>query len=274
MNAIMKLKFCLVLVAINISAFAQKMTLSTSSDSAIFYYYEGWRQVMDEGNYTASELAYRKMAQFDPNFLVGLSLLGRITRDLNERLEIEKRLENLKGEVSGDEQLLLNNYIELVKLTNLRETNPGQTENQLKRAFELGERNLRNIVAKYPDDIYYKSEYIEVLHRNYGARAAIDSLYKVASDSQQQNSFMLGYAIHLHAELGEFKLAQEKLSKLQAQFQNRISPKPHAVAADLYFKMGRSKDAETAVDVALSIDPGNIDAQRLKKRISAQLEKN
>ena len=125
---------------------AQRLSLSTQSDSAIYYYYEGWRQVMDEGDYTASEKMYRKMMTFDSDFLVGLSLLGRITRSLNERQEIEQTLETRKQEVQSDERLLLDNYIGLVKLTNLREVDPEKAKEQLQVAFATSDRNLKKIV--------------------------------------------------------------------------------------------------------------------------------
>ena len=152
------------------TAHSQQLKLSTTSDSALFYYYEGWRQVMDVGNYSNSEIAYRKMMKHDPDFLIGLSLLGRITKDLTERQEIEKQLDKRKGEVNGDERILLNTFIELVKLTNQRELNPEGAKLLMESTFKSGEQNLVQLVHRYPDEIYYKAEYIEVLHHNYGAQ--------------------------------------------------------------------------------------------------------
>ncbi|MCB0491464.1 MAG: tetratricopeptide repeat protein [Cyclobacteriaceae bacterium] len=254
-------------------AISQHLKLTTSSDSAIYYYYEGWRQVMDVGNYTASEVAYRKMMSFDKGFLVGLSLLGRITGDLNERQEIERTLENRKGELNGDERLLLDNYIALVKLTNLRETDPEGAKVQLEKAFASGEENLNVIVHRYPDEIYYKAEYIEVLHRNYGSQRALDSLYNLATPQQQNEPFLLGYAANMEAEAGNFENALDKAALLSKQIRNRKSPKPHIVYSDIYFKMGKFDKAKKYVQSALKLDPGNIDAQRLEKKISDQLIK-
>ncbi|MDZ7646629.1 MAG: hypothetical protein U5K54_05290 [Cytophagales bacterium] len=165
---------------------AQKLGLSTKSDSAIYYYYQGWIQVMDEGDYTASEKMYRKMMSFDSDFLVGLSLLGRITRDSNERQQIEKILEARKQEVNGDERLLLDNYIGLVKLTNIREVDPEKAQEQLPVAFTTSEKNLKVIVHTYPDEIYYRAEYIEVLQHNYGPRQALDTLYHLLTSRTKE----------------------------------------------------------------------------------------
>ncbi len=252
---------------------SQHLQLSTSSDSALHYYYEGWRQVMDVGNYTASEVAYRKMMSFDKNFLVGLSLLGRITGNLQERLEIEQTLVNRRDELSGDERLLLDNYIELVKLTNLRETDPEAAKIQLEKAFESGEKNLNILVHRYPDEIYYKAEYIEVLHRNHGPQRALDSLYSLATTQQQHEPFLLGYAANMEAEAGNFKNALNKAGALSKQMKGKKSPKPHVVYSDIYYKMGKFGKAKKYVQSAIELDPGNIDAQRLEKKITDQLNK-
>lgn len=221
---------------------------------------------MDEGNYTASERAYRKMMEFDSSFLVGLSLLGRITSDLNERKAIEATLYDRRGDVSGDENLLLDNYISLVKLTNLRETNPTVAKEVLQAIFKRNELNLRRIVHTYPDEIYYKSEYVEVIHRNYGAAAALDTLSQLASVEQQRSPFLLGYSAHMEAELGNFESALKKADQLSQLF-NHGSAKPLVVLGDIYFQMGDRIKAGQYIDQALAIDPGNIDAKRLKSRI-------
>jgi tetratricopeptide (TPR) repeat protein len=254
------------------STYGQRLSLSTESDSAIYYYYEGWRQVMDEGDYTASEKAFRKMMTYDKTFLVGLSQLGRITRDLTERLAIETKLEKRKSEISGDEKLLLNNYLELVKLTNLRETDPEEAKVKVKSIFNTAEKNLQVIVHKYPDEIYYRAEYIEVLHNNYGPTRALDSLYTLLTKKQQNESFLVGYTASLEAEAGHFENASRKANELSTKFAGKNSPKPFVVYADVYFKMKKFEDAQKNVQAALKLDPGNIDAQRLEKKITEQLK--
>lgn len=251
---------------------AQQLPLSTQSDSAIYYYYEGWRQVMDEGDYTASEKMYRKMMSFDSGFLVGLSLLGRITHDLKERQQIEQTLEKRKDEVNGSERLLLDDYIELVKLTNIREVDPEKAKEQLQIAFATSERNLNKIVHEYPDEIYYRAEYIEVLQHNYGPVLALDTLYNLLTPEQQNEPFLLGYAANMEAETGNFKTALLKADLLAAKFKDKQSPKPHVVYGDIYFKMKKYKKADKFIQQALKLDPENIDAQRLKKKIAETMK--
>lgn len=267
----LRIVFIIWLTVLSWTSHAQRLSLSTSSDSAIYYYYEGWRQVMDEGNYTASENAYRKMMSFDPEFLVGMSLLGRITRDLNERKGIEATLLRRSDEVSGDERLLLDNYIGLVKLTNLRETDPERAKQELSTIFQANEKNLRKLVHTYPDEIYYKSEYIEVLHRNYGAAAALDSLNQITSSQQKNMPFLLGYAAHMEAELGKFDSALKKANQLSKLFSYN-SAKPFVVFGDIHFQKGDKKKATDFIKKALEIDPGNIDAQRLYAKLTEGLK--
>ncbi len=257
---------CLCFIARN--GYSQRLPLATQSDSAKYYYHEGWRQVMDAGNYTASEAAYRKMMMFDQRFLVGLSLVARITHDLTERQLIEDLLEERKTELNGDERLLLDNYIELVKLTNLRETDPETAKRQASVTLKANETNLKIIVHRYPDEIYYKAEYIEVIHYNYGAQQALDSLYQLATTSQQNEPFLLGYAAQLEAETGNFENALGKARQLSKQSRDKNSPKPYVVYSYIYLRQGNFKKARQNVDRALKRDPGNIDAQRLKKSIS------
>lgn len=250
---------------------AQRLALTTQSDSAIYYYYEGWKQVMDEGDYTASEKMYRKMMSFDRDFLVGLSLLGRITRDLKERQQIEEILEARKKEIVGDERLLLDDYIELVKLTNLREVDPERAKEQLQLAFTTSEKNLKSIVHQYPEEIYYRAEYIEVLQHNYGPRPALDTLYNLLTPKQQNEPFLIGYAANMEAEAGNFKTALQKAKLLTKKFNNKQSPKPLVVYGDIYFKMKKYKKSKKYIQQALKLDPGNIDAQRLEKKITESI---
>lgn len=228
---------------------------------------------MDEGDYTASEKAYRKMMSFDADFIVGLSLLGRITRNLEERKEIEEVLNKKKAEVVGDERILLDNYLELVILTNLRETDPEMAKAQLDKIFENGEKNMRTIAHRYPDEIYYKAEYIEVLHRNHGPKAALDSMEVLLSKQQKQKPFLIGYAAHMEAEAGAFDKALAKAKILERHFKDSNSPKPFVVYSDIYYQKGNLSTARQYVTKALALDPGNIDAQRLEKKIEEGLKK-
>ena len=95
----------------------------------------------------------------------------------------------------------------------------------------------------------------------------MDSLRTLASDNELENPFLLGYAAVMEAELGMFDKALQKAQRLQIILEDQRVPKPHAVFAAIYLKMGKKEEARIAVENALKIDAGNIDAQRLKVEI-------
>lgn len=226
---------------------------------------------MDEGNYTAAETAYRKMMRHDSGFLIGLCLLGRITPDSAERKEILAKLEKRKSGVKGDEKLLFDVFFNLIKLTYLREAEPDKTEDMLETIFRLAEENLKIIAHKYPNETYYKAEYIEVLNRNHGPRMALDSLYILASNQQQNQPFLLGYAATMEAEVGQYDKALANAEKLLHSIGSQ-SPKPYVVYSDIYFKMDNFEKARSHVIDALKIDPGNLEAQRLQSKIQTKIK--
>lgn len=245
---------------------------TTSSDSTMYYYNLGWKQIMDYGDYSEAEVSYRKALSFDNNFLVGQSILARITSDLEERLAIYDRLEEEKQKIDGDERLILDVYIALTKYTNMRDQNSPDTKNALEEAFKLGEANLQQIVHKYPKEVYLKSEYIEVLHAIYGAEPTLDSIASLATGSHAKNPFILGYKAILTAETEKYDEALIYAKELSDILKDNPVAKLDAILADIYFKKEDYKTAKIHADKANRIDPRNLDASRLKARIDAELE--
>ncbi len=221
---------------------------------------------MDDGDYTASEVAYRNMMKADPKFLIGMALLGRISSDPKERSTIEQILNKRKDEMHGDERLLLDVFIQLLTLTNVRDKDPEQAKKLRQKTFDLAEKNLFQIAHKYPDDVYTKAEYFEVIHFRHGPAKALDSLFRLTTPQQRKNPFILGFAAELEAELGRFEEAMLKARELAMILESESVPKAHVVLGDIYLKMGRKHDAIVEIDIALGLDPNNIDAQRLKLR--------
>ncbi len=245
---------------------AQKLVLSTASDSCLYYYTMGWKHVMDEGDYTASEAAYRRMMKADPEFLVGMALLGRISNNAKERMAIEEVLNMRKDKIHGDERMLLDVYMQLLALTNARDKEPELATQLRETTFNLAERNLFRIAHAYPDDVYTKAEYFEVLHFRHGPAKALDSLRRLSSVQQRVNPFILGFAAELEAELGKYDEALSKASELKKLLDGKHVPKVHVVLGDIYLKMGRKSEASLEIEIALKLDPNNIDARRLKQR--------
>ena len=142
----------------------------------------------------------------------------------------------------------------------------------MEEAFKLGETNLQQIVHKYPNEVYLKSEYIEVLHAIYGAEPTLDSIASLATGNHAKNPFILGYKAILTAETGEYDEALIYAKELSDILKDESVAKPDAILADIYFKKEDYKTAKTHADRANSIDPRNLDASRLKAKIDAKLE--
>ena len=260
-NTFLLLSFC------SNSLIAQELPLSTESDSARYYYYKGWENVMDTGHYSNSAIAFKKCVAHDPNFLVGQCLYGRISDNLAEQEKIYALIEEEKSSLKAAEYQLLEVFQSLLKLMILRQKAPTKTKAQITHALKLGEDNFRQIVQQYPDEIYYKAEYIEMLNYNHGARVALDSLAVLATPKEQQKPFLLGYAAMMEATLGNFEVALLKATQLDQHFEGQHVPKPYVVYGDIYFKQGLFEKAKEKVAKALAIDAGNIDAQRLKEKL-------
>ena len=240
---------------------------SILSDSALFYYELGWKQIMDEGNYGPAEQSYRKVLEHDPNFLIGKNVLGRLTLNTEERLRIQAETEAEKNRITGDERLILDVYAALVEYTNARELKSARLQEIRKKTFKIAEENLRTIVQKYPEQIYMKAEYIEFLHAAYGPKRALDSLEILTTAAQKKNPFVLGYAASMHSEIGNFQKALQMATELMHAMQKKNVPKPFVVMADVYYRMDSLQLAKENVDKAVILDPRNLDASRLKVQI-------
>ncbi len=250
----------------------EMIDFSAESDSTMYYYDLGWKQIMDWGDYSAAEVSYRKALTFDPSFVVGKSVLARLTRDLEERLSLFNQIEEEKSEIKGDERRILDVYIELTRYTNLRDQQSDNTKTALQNAFKVGEKNLSYIVHKYPEEVYLKSEYIEVLHAVHGPQIALDSLNCLITESQLENPFMLGYKAIMLAELERYEEALEIAKELAINMKEQLVAKPDAILADIYLKMNDLTVAKIHADRAFEIDPKNLDASRLKQKINQLLQ--
>ncbi len=250
-----------------------QLKYSTSSEKALEEFRKGWVQIMDEGRYGAAEESYRNALAFDPDFLVGKSVLARLTLDLKERLELEKELFEKKDEIQGDERLVFDVYNALVRYTNLRDQRAPQANKVLKETIEVAEKNLRQVVHKYPKETYLKAEYIEFLHSRYGAKQTLDSLTSLLLPEQKKNPFLLGVSASMHAELDEFDTALKQAGELEKIVNDSTQPKPYAVYAYIYLQKGDLLLAKTNADKANELDPLNLDASRLKERIDVLIAK-
>lgn len=196
----------------------------TKSDSALFYFHKGWEHIMDKGQWTLSEEAFRKAVDFDPDFLIGKSLVARISDSLEERLEIKETLESQKETLTPDERLLLDVYMLNIDIMNARSQSPENIGAIVKQFRVLSEENYRTFVHKYPKESYIKAEYIEVLHARYGAALALDSLQILTSQNErEQILFFNSYSASLEAELGNYEQALVYANQVEAMSEKAMA---------------------------------------------------
>lgn len=163
----------------------------TKSDSARFYYLNGFHEILDNGRWTESEKSFRKALEFDPDYILGKSLVGRITRELKEREILLQELQAVRDSESSDEKLLLDVYLLSIESYNNRDKGIEATSEFNAKRRRISESNFRKFVHKYPEDDYVKAEYIEVLHFIHGPEATLDSLKSLATEKQMKSGFFI-----------------------------------------------------------------------------------
>ena len=263
--------FCLFLfVSCNSTKPKEGLQLSTNEE-ALKHYNRGWVQILDEGNYGPSEVSYRAALAADPDFLIGQTVLARLTLDKEEQLALHKNINAKKENITGDERLILDVFIGLLEYGMLRDKGATNLVEARKKVLKLAENNFRQVVHKYPEVMYLKSEYIEMLNANYGPQQALDTLKTILLPSQKDNLFLLGYAATMESDLGNFTKALTIAEYLDEMVSDPGIPKPDAVYAYIYLKMDSLQKAKFHADKANTIDFRNMDASRLKTRIDAAI---
>lgn len=244
----------------------------TKNDSALFHFKKGWEQIMDNGQWTLSETSFRRAQGHDPQFFIGLSLVGRISGNLEERLTIKEILEGRKERLTEDQRLLLDVYLLNIDIMNARSQSPDKMGAIVKEFRALSEENYRKFVHTYPEESYIKAEYIEVLHAAHGAQAAIDSLQKLATKKEiKEVPFFKSYLASLEAELGNYKKALSYADEVVALHNDTTLAGPYTTYADIYFKMDSLNLASKYIDKAVSLDTKHMIAQGLKRRVDQKI---
>ncbi len=256
-----------VLAAPSTGMAAATFDYGTDSDSALFYFRQGWRHILDLGLWTRSEEAFRKAVEFDPDFLIGQSLVGRISRDLDERKNILGHLDTIAKKTGDAEQLLLDVFLQSIAQMNRTEPGEKQSAEATKARRTLAEHNFRKFVHQFPGESYIKAEYIEILHAVHGARTALDTLRKIASPKQRELPFFLGYAALLEAKLGQYENALETAREMEKVVHDSLVPSPYMVKAEIYWEMDSLVLANKYVQKVVHLDNNHLLAHRLKNKI-------
>lgn len=244
----------------------------TKSDSARYYYLSGFHEILDNGRWTQSEKAFRKAVEFDPDFVLGKSLVGRITRNLDEREQLLKDLNAIKHKVNNDERLLLDVYLSSVVAYNNRDKGIGNTVDFNNKRKQLAESNFRSFIKKYPEDDYVKAEYIEWLHSNHGPKVALDSLKHLATERQMNLGFYLGYSASLALELGDLEEAIALSKKLKEQMVDSTYTSYMKLKAEIYMAQNSLKKAKEYIDQIIKTDPNHLIAVGMQSKIEEEIK--
>ncbi len=244
----------------------------TKVDSARYYFLKGWEEILDNGRWTESEMAFRKAVEFDPNWLLGKSLVGRITRDPEEKQNLLKELQLQANTVSPDERMLLEvNLLSIGASVNRDRGVPNSAEfNQSRR--ELAEKNFGTFARKYPEDDYFKAEYIEFLHANHGAQTALDSLKALAVPRQMKLGFYIGYQASLELELGNVDKAIVLANEFEQTLTDPSYLSPKMLRAQILQAQDSLLKAKALVETIVQADSNHVIALGTLKHIQELLE--
>jgi outer membrane PBP1 activator LpoA protein len=246
----------------------------TQNEAARTYFFKGFEEILDNGRWTASEAAFRKAVELDPDWMLGKSLVGRITQNLEERQELLKEIE-LKKEQTGEyERLLLDVNIRSLKAANNRDQGIKNSEKFVKSRNQLAERNFGRISRKFPKDNYFKAEYIEYLHHNYGAQVALDSLNAMATNAQMKLGFYISYSATLALELGNMEKALSLSSVLDETLNDPSFTSPLLLKAQVYLAQDSLLKAKEYVDKVVQMDSNHLIAIGLQGTVNRRLENN
>lgn len=244
----------------------------TENDSARFYYLKGWTEILDNGRWTASETAYKKALEFDPNYTLGKSVAGRLEKNLIERKELLQELTKNKDKVSSDTKLLLDVYLLSMQTLNNRDEGIKSSPEFTTKRKRTAETNFRKFVHKYPEDDYVKAEYIEWLHFIHGPQIALDSLHSLATERQKKLGFYISFAASLELELGNIDKAIALAKKLKPLMRDSTYLSYLKLKAEIYLAQDSLAQAKKYIDQVVRIDSNHILAVRLQSEINQKLK--
>ena len=250
----------------------RRFDYGTKNDSARYYYLNGFHEILDNGRWTAAEQSFRKALEFDSNYVLGKSLVGRITRNVAEREGLQYELIKAKGNTNSDENLLLEVYLLSIEGYN-------QRDKGIKSSAEFNERrrltalsNFKEFIHRHPEDYYVKAEYIEWLHLTYGPKVALDSLKHLTTKRQAKLGFYLRYAASLELELGNIDKAILLAEGLKGLMLDSTYTSHMKLRVEILKAQDSLQKAMALIDRVVKIDSNHLIAIALQREISEMLQ--
>lgn len=245
---------------------AQSFQYGTKNPQALAHYQQGWKEILDLGEWTKAEESFRKSVELDSEFLLGWSQVGRISNDSEERKVIFAKLKTEKSSLEGFEKELLEMYLGSLEIIDLKDrglaVDPSLGKTFLSNLYETSQ----NLLMEYPAETYIEAEYIEAIHAIDGAQAAIDSMEQ--REILDQSPFFRSYQALLLSELKEFELANQALNKLGQMLVEDSSPAYLYTKGNILKNQGKTQEALEIINQCLALDPKHTLARRLQKVLS------
>jgi tetratricopeptide (TPR) repeat protein len=243
---------------------AQQSDYGTHSQTALVNYRTGWQLIMDFGEWTKAEEAFRKAIKEDPEFLLGWVQVGRISNDPEERSTIFAMLKKKQYSLNPLDGKLLKPYLLSMEIIDLKDRNQKIPKEKVSEFYQTSLRAFSDFFNEFPDEVYVFAEYIETIHRLYGANAALDSIHS-SSKTYHELPFLISYKAILEAELGLEKRAWESFDKFKASFdEEHLIPSLYFTEAKISNLSGDDKRSAKAITKTLELDPKHTLAKRLK----------
>ncbi len=266
------LSIIVIIISCTPAASIESFDYGTQNEDARAYFLKGWEEILDNGRWSVSEMAFRKAAELDPDWLLGKSMVARITQNLEERQEILQYLEQNLDKANPDERMLLDVNIQSHIAANNRDQGIANSPEFNKRRRELAELNFGTFAHKYPEDDYFKAEYIEFLNLNHGAQTALDSIKHLANARQQNLGFYISFAASLELELGNIDNAEELSAKLDRTLTEPSYLSPKVLKAQILMAKDSIDEAFTLINKVVASDSKHIIAKGMQQRLKQMIE--
>lgn len=251
--------------------FGQSFDYGTKNSEAFTHYQQGWKEILDLGEWTKAEESFRRAAALDPDFKLASAQMGRISNDPEERAIIYTKLKNSPSD-STLESKLVDVYLGSLQLIDAKDRGQVILPDQVKQFYKVSLTNFSKLRESFPDEPYINAEYMEVIHGIYGGQAALDSMEIHEKSNKKTTPFFASYKSQLWAELKDFEQANKALADLKTQLSDSNSPIISFTAANLLFEEGKFNQAEEIVNQTLLADPKHTLAKRLEKQILDQMK--
>lgn len=245
-----------------------------TSEKALDLYRQGWSEILEYGRWAESERLYREALAVDQDFVVAMSVLGRITDDQAERSALTADARRLAQTVDSHGRLLLDPYLETLTLISARESGENLPDNFREDLADLAIDNYRSFLKTYPDEWAVRIEYLEWVHAKHGPREAVREIERMHKENPHYVSRLSYFPAYFYAELGDYEQAMALAERFVGQLGPGEWPQVHYIRGFIAYERGDYAAAQMLIKKALALDPRHLIAQRLQKKIDTAFLEN